>query len=167
MNYDSYIRNIVNLVNSKRAKATGYLISGGSMNDRRSLTWDLIENIAVNDAAEVAHVDLHTIHTDDLRIDAIKRKITNLKKSGKSENRFLILESFESISDEQRMDAVLKLIGCQNSGINLVVSASEPIVHLVGLSEFMIRLLPSEKVLTDVYRLNTQKVLFSLPTVQN
>lgn len=163
MNYDSYIKNIVNLINSKRTKATGYLISGGTIKERKSLTKDIVEHLYNNKEVHIEHIDMIKLLTDEIRIDELKRKITALKKQAKvNGNVLLVLESFDAIGKDQRMGAVLKLIGCQSAGINLLISAEDPIVHLVGLSEFLIRLAPLENTLTDVYRLNNQKVLFSL-----
>lgn len=62
----------------------------------------------------------------------------------------------------QKMDAVKQLISCQAIGINLLVSANVPLVHLVGLTEYMITIDSTAKVLSKFYRYNTQQVIYSL-----
>lgn len=47
-------------------------------------------------------------------------------------------------------------------GINLFVSAHVPLVHLVGLTEYMIIFDSTAKVLSEFYRYNTQQIICSL-----
>lgn len=73
----------------------------------------------------------------------------------------LVIESFDRM-DQRKMEAVKLMIACQHLGIDFVVSASSPMVHLVGLTEYMIRMHPSEGIYSECYRYSSQKVLFSV-----
>lgn len=85
-----------------------------------------------------------------------------IKKHQQSRKQlFLVIEAFDRL-DTRIMDAVKLLIGCQAVGIEILVSANRPMVHIVGLTEYLIRMNPSESVYSECYRYSTQKILFSV-----
>ena len=160
--FKRYIKEITHLIEEKRVKPTGFLVSGGREFQRSLLVHAIMLGLKESDEMTIAPLDLTHFETDDLRVAAIKREQRVLKKSSnKSESKLLVIESLDQLVDH-RMVGIRLLISCQSMGIHLLVSPKEPIVHLVGLSDFMIRVLSSEKVFSDVYRLSTQKVLFRL-----
>lgn len=93
-----------------------------------------------------------------------KKEIKKHQQSGKQ--LFLVIGAFDRL-DTRIMDAVKLLIGCQAVGIEILVSANRPMVHIVGLTEYLIRMNPSEGVYSECYRYSTQKVLFSVGNKSN
>ncbi|MGH0488229.1 hypothetical protein ACQVPJ_28300 [Bacillus mycoides] len=157
---ERYIRQIANILTSKTKHTTGCLIEGEGdvcLEFQKELINALQDNHAL-----VFHIDFKDYISETDCIAALKRarkQLSSNRQDGKS--LFLILTSFERV-EKKTMDAVKVLIGSRSLGINLLVSANKRIVHLVGLTEYLVTMNKSDKVFSELYRYSTQKVLASL-----
>ncbi len=150
------MKNINNLFNINRSKAIGFLLSGGDYDQRKDMITNLLERFDTNHLM-VARLDFNCISNEEEIINKINESKKLLLKSDRK--KLLVIESFNLVT-KRRLDVIKKLISCKNSGIDLLISSSESIVHLVGLSEYLIRLYPSDRTYSNLYRLSTQKVLY-------
>lgn len=157
-----YIQDVRNLIAQKRSKAIGFLMSGGTNEIRKELLNDILESLQDTNGVVVEHLDLEQFVFEDAKLEAIKRQQLKFKHfTEEQQTKVLILECIDTFSSHT-MEVVKLLISCQNLGINLLFSSKSSLVHLVGLSEFIIRVTPSKDIYSDVYRLNKQKTLFTL-----
>lgn len=157
---ERYVKKITDVIKTKRKYPTGYLVVG---------EYDFSLGIQKEIIDVLDHEEVMSFHLDFNKYDSEEQCFTALKKMKKQlgEHRdsekilILVITAFECLS-KKYMAAVQQLIGCKAIGINLLVSANVPLVHLVGLTEYMITFDPTSKVLSEFYRYNTQQVICSL-----
>lgn len=157
---ERYVKRITDVIATKRKYPTGYLVVG---------EYDLSLGIQKEIIDALDHEEVVSCHLDFNQYDNEDQCFVALKKAKKElgENRdsektlILVITAFDCL-DKKYMDAVKQLIGCKAIGINLLVSANVSLVHLVGLTEYMITFDPTSKVLSEFYRYNTQQVICSL-----
>uniref|UniRef100_UPI003F497AC7 hypothetical protein n=1 Tax=Bacillus multifaciens TaxID=3068506 RepID=UPI003F497AC7 len=157
---ERYIKTIANVVKTKRKNTIGYLVVG-----EKNLCTEIQKDIicALDEQGIIScHLDFYSYDHEDKCIAALKAAKKELSANKDSKQLLiLVIESFDRI-DTRIMDAVNLLIGCRAVGIHLLVSANTPMVHLVGLTEYLITMNPSEEILSKFYRYSNQKVLCTL-----
>ncbi|MEB9506443.1 hypothetical protein P4J13_21145 [Bacillus anthracis] len=157
---ERYVKKIAGVITTKRKYPTGYLVTG-----EYGLTLEFQKEIIdVLDPEEVmsCHLDFNVYDSESDCFTALKKAKKQLGESRESEKiLILVITAFDRLS-KKYMDAVKQLIGCSAIGINLIISANVPLVHLVGLTEYMITFDSSARVLSEFYRYNTQQVIYSL-----
>ncbi|MGI2733871.1 hypothetical protein [Bacillus cytotoxicus] len=156
---ERYVKKIAGVITTKRKYPTGYLVVGEY---NLSLEFQN-EIIDVLDHEEVmsCHLDFSKYNSEAECLVALKKAKKQLGESRDSGKiLILVITAFDCLT-KKNMDAVKQLIGCKAIGINLFISANVPLVHLVGLTEYMITFDPTAKVLSEFYRYSTQQVIFS------
>ncbi|KMQ09131.1 MULTISPECIES: hypothetical protein [Bacillus cereus group] len=157
---ERYLKQITAVITTKRKYPTGYLVVG-----EYRLSLEIQKDILdILDHSEVtsSHIDFNNYKDEDeclIVMKKAKKQLSEDRQSGKL--LILVITNFDRFN-AKKMDAVKQLISCQAIGINLLVSANVPLVHLVGLTEYMITVDSTAKVLSKFYRYNTQQVIYSL-----
>ncbi|MFF2884784.1 MULTISPECIES: hypothetical protein [Bacillus cereus group] len=157
---ERYVKKIAGVITTKRKYPTGYLVVG---------EYDLSLEFQKEMKDMLDHEDIVSCHLDFNKYDSEADCLISLKRAKKQlgESRgsekllILVITAFDRLT-KKYMDAVQQLIGCNAIGINLFISANDPLVHLVGLTEYMITFDSTSKVLSEFYRYNTQQVICSL-----
>lgn len=157
---ERYVKKIAGVITTKRKYPTGYLVVGEydlSLEFQKEMVDTLDHNEVVS-----CHLDFNKYDSEADCIVALKSAKKHLGKSRESEKmQILVITAFDRLT-KKYMDAVKQLIGCKDIGINLLISANIPLVHIVGLTEYMINFDSAAKVLSEFYRYNTQQVICSL-----
>ncbi|PEM43913.1 hypothetical protein [Bacillus wiedmannii] len=157
---ERYLKQIATVITTKRKYPTGYLVVG-----EYRLSLEIQKDILdILDHSEVtsSHLDFNNYKDEDeclIVMKKAKKQLNEDRHSGKL--LILVITNFDRFN-EKKMDAVKQLISCQAIGINLLISANIPLVHLVGLTEYMITVDSTAKVLSEFYRYNTQQIIYSL-----
>jgi len=144
-NYERYIKQVVNVMNKKVKNPRGYFVVGERQPCEEIINqfiWELEKQDIVTHHINLDKCEDETACITELKI--AKKEMKRHHQSGKQ--LFLVIESFDRL-DTRIMDAVKLLIGCQALGIEILVSANRSMVHIVGLTQYMIRMHPSE----DIY----------------
>ncbi|PEF45165.1 hypothetical protein CON22_17950 [Bacillus cereus] len=158
--YELYIKQIVDTMTLKGKNKMGYLVVGEKQPNSAMLQ-DIIEGLEKKGIMSY-YVNLNDFDDEESCIATLKKAKERIKSQGHDGKiPMLIIESFDKV-DQRKMEAVTILIGCQDAGINFIVSANTPMVHLVGLTQYLIRMHPSKSTYSDCYRYSKQKVLFSV-----
>lgn len=157
---ERYVKKIAGVITAKRKYPTGYLVVGEydlSLEFQKEMVDVLDHNEVVS-----CHLDFNKYDSETDCIVALKRAKKQLGESrGSGKMLVLVITAFDRLT-KKYMDAVKQLIGCKDIGINLFISANIPLVHIVGLTEYMITFDSTAKVLSEFYRYNTQQVICSL-----
>ncbi|ARX70092.1 hypothetical protein [Bacillus thuringiensis] len=157
---ERYVKKIAGVITAKRKYPTGYFVVGEydlSLEFQKEMVGTLDHNEVVS-----CHLDFNKYDSEADCIVALKRAKKHLGESRESEKlQILVITAFDRLT-KKYMDAVKQLIGCKDIGINLLISANIPLVHIVGLTEYMITFDSAAKVLSEFYRYNTQQVIYSL-----
>ncbi|PGZ25364.1 hypothetical protein COE50_27590 [Bacillus anthracis] len=152
-NYERYIKQVVNIMNKKVKNPRGYFVVG-----KRQPCGEIINQFIKE--LEKQDIITHYINLDQCQdenacmteLKIAKKEIKRYQQSGNQ--LFLVIETFDRL-DTCVMDAVKLLIGCQAVGIEMLVSANRPMVHIVGLTEYLIRMNPSGSIYSECYRYST------------
>ncbi|MBE7106154.1 hypothetical protein FT637_25035 [Bacillus cereus] len=158
-NYNNYINALVDVMRKPVRNARGYLVVG----DLKTCT-SILQDIKIGLEKEgimTHYLNFNTCADEDNCIDILKKARKELKKHKNEIKRILVMESFDRL-DQRVMDAVKILIGCQAVGIEIVVSAAHPMVHMVGLTRYMVKMNPSDEMYSELYRYDKEQTVFGL-----
>lgn len=156
--YNQYIKQIIETMLFKRKHKMGYLVVGEKQPSANMLQ-DIMKKLERKKIASY-HVNFNQFDDEEGCILALKKAKKEILK--KRENMpMLVIESFDRM-DRRKIEAIKLIIACQHLGINYVVSASSAMVHLVGLTEYMIRIHPSKNIYSECFHYAKKKVLFSV-----
>lgn len=158
--YEQYIKQIVGTMLVKGKHKMGYLVVGEKQ-PSSALLQDIRNELEMKNILSY-YVNFNQFDDEESCIVELKKVKNQIQQQKQSEMKpMLVIESFNQL-DQRKMEAVTFLIDCQHGGIDFVVSADTPMVHLVGLTHYMIRMNPSESIYSEFYRYSTQKILFSV-----
>lgn len=155
-----YIKKIAHILKSKPKHPTGCLVVGDKI---ESIVFQKeLMDMLQDENTLVAHVDFNEYKNATECIAALKNTRKHLI-SNKQEGRklFLVISSFECV-EKKMMDAAKVLIASWSASINILVSANKRFAYLVGLTEYMVTIEPSETVYSELYRYKTQQVIASM-----
>ncbi|PFM65439.1 hypothetical protein COJ48_06210 [Bacillus cereus] len=158
-NYNNYINALVDMMKKSVRNAKGYLVVG-EPGICTSILHD-IKSVLEKEGIMVLYLNFNTCADEDQCIDILKKARKELKKHKDATKRILVMESFDRL-DQRVMDAVKILIGCQAVGIEIVVSAAHPMIHMVGLTRYMVKMNPSDEIYSELYRYDKEQTLFGV-----